>query len=330
MKVSEIISENLNELTIPKSLNPFKKKPKGLEPSSPRAREYKDQLKANRAEAIKKLAKKNAKARQRAESRIKGFPGIVQEGIHLFVSSWVAVEYWTTIEHIEEEYEKFLRGEPSIYDDMSTSEALAAATKDRNEAVGGAVIAAFLMFKAPERVIKALGWFASKTPVIGTAIKIGGALTPTAVKKVFSKFSGIGSTAALAFMATDAGQEFMKHWIGQFITGTIGIITTGLIDSAVKGLEAAGIKVWDSVKSPIQQPPSEVPKSSGGLGPQNVPGMKVNKDTKNPKIISVGGVQITGDDGFILPGMEQQAKYVSDRARALGIPDPLAGVKSKP
>lgn len=330
MKISEIISENLDEAGISQLKNLFKSKPKGLAPSSQRAKEFKSKLKANRDEAIAELAKKNARARKAAETRVKGFPGIVLDGIHVFVSMAVAIEYWSKIEQIEEEYENFLKGKPSIYDGMSRGEALAAAQNDRNQAVGAAVIAALLIFKAPGAVIKALGWLAGKLPVVGTAIKLGGALTPNAVKNVFSKFSGLGSTAALAFMATDAGQEFMKHWIMQLITGTVGVITTTVIDNAIKGLEAAGISVPDALKSPIQQPPSEVPRSSGQMKPENDPTLKVHRDEKNPKIIAVGDVQITGPDGFILPGLEQRVQNIRDRAQALGIPDPLAGVKERP
>jgi hypothetical protein len=58
--------------------------------------------------------------------------------------------------------------------------------------------------------------------------------------------------------------------------------------------------------------------------------MHLEKDEKNPKILYVGGVKITGPDGFILPGMEQQARHIRNKASALGIIDPLAGVKERP
>jgi len=331
MKVSEIIIEDLNEVGVSQLKNLFKGKPKGLAPSSRRAREFKAKLKANRAEAIAELAKKNARARKAAETRIKGYPRIVLEGIHVFVSMAVVLEYWSKLEQIQEEYENFLKGKPSIYDDMSPEQALATAENDRMQAAGALVIAALLAFKAPSLIIRALRWVASKTPLVGTAIKVVD-LTPDAVKNVFSKFIGMSSTAALAFMATDAGKKFMEHWIMQLTNGTVGVITTELKDQAVKALEAADIPVPAALQTPIQRPKSEVPASSGELsknGAQYVPDMKVRKDAGNKNIV-VGGVKITGDDGFILPGMEKQAQHVRDKASALGLPDPLAGVKERP
>jgi hypothetical protein len=337
MKVNEIISEvGLKKELIKKGINFFKQQPdKGLAPTSAGARQYKAQLQKNRSDALKDLAKKNQNARIAAQTKIKGLPAKAITGLQLLVGTAALTEYFTEISTLEEEYEKFQKGESSIFDGMDAETATATARSMRQDLLGKLVTVMFINLKGPMVAAKALKWIISMIPVVGTVSKVAGsavAATSTGSRLIsgLTTLSNASAPVIAAFMLSPFGKQFMEHWLVSSITGTVGTATAVILDLGIKGLEAAGVTVPAALKSKI---PSDSDAQMGnvpGVAAGTHPSLVVSKDPKNPNIIKIGGVAVTGDDGYLKPGIDPYIQDVKSRAAALDAPDPTASLKRRP
>jgi hypothetical protein len=352
MKVYEIISESSNLSEAPLGMLgkagkwALGKLGKAGADASKAGKAGADASKAVKAtKPLKQVAKTNPRAAKKAAEKVKSFPGSVLQGLNYLVTTAFVIDYYTQLATLEEEYTKHKNGDTTteLFGDMDPETARSTAEKMRMELVGEFTTAMMLnlgvaskAFGAMTTVSKSLSTAVFGKGVAGKAVGAVAGAGPRLAQGIAKLIEGgPGRNAALmAFMMSDYGKEFMKSYGISWLAGTfVGIPTTAIIDLGIKGLEAAGVTVPDAVKTPIAPSgtaTSNVPTDSGKMDASTDPSLRVTTDPTNPKVKSIGDVQITGPDGYIIPGMEQTVQSIKNKARVLKQPDPTSGMTSKP
>lgn len=361
MKVYQIVSETKAELNegrgkaaVDAVLNLFKKKkPKGLEPSSRRAREYRDALKKNRAEAAKELAKKNAEARAAATARVSKFTPSTKTVLQILGAGYLAYDYWQEISYYESELKKELEnpGSSTLYKGLSPDEAKEMFRRDANNALGSLIaqVAVLVTPAATSKIFTKLGnnAFLEWIPFLGRSLRWTGHILQWMDS---GKVMAVAKVGAIYWLNnTKEGKEFLTQGVVGSILEWTGAGAKGLMDSMAelmqaydgwgkKYVNAAGEYLAGGVAAATKDKPEYKPSTTdpqktdpatAGNDP-NVPQLWVRVDPKNPKIKYINNVQVTDDAGYLLTGLRQHIKYVQNIARQEGKPDPFEKIPRNP
>lgn len=156
--------------------------------------------------------------------------------------------------------------------------------------------------------------------LVGGLIKLGGSATAALLK--------LGPALPLLAL-TDAGEKFLANASVETLTRGVGKVTSVTMELLYKAIEAAAKKVGldatgltGAVKTQLTPPASKL----SSTGPREV---SVETDPSNPKIMYIGGVQVTDDRGFQSVG-DIYLNSIKQKARALNTPDPTVTIKKDP
>ena len=359
MKVYEIIAESKQIHEAPISLlknvgkqiiSKIKPSTKGTPPkSAPKSGVGKKTPPSKKA--IDASAKNNKNAAARADSRIASISKDLLKGAELFVTYKFIQEYYLRLENLEDQYEKYVAGDRTteIFGDMDEQTAFQTAERYRLELIGEFTTAMGLTLASPLKLFKALSWIGSQlarklgAAVVGSghatlgkvlmdlgtksnkppgklAATLGALILPGPVKNI----------ALMSLMSSDAGQKFMSEIGISALLGTfVGIPTATAIDSGIKAMELAGVKVPDAVKTPIQRPDSMSSNDTDKYGGNIDSALRVTSDPTNNKVVRIGDVAVTDAEGYVMPQAEPLLKDLKAKAAALGEPDPTANLKRR-
>lgn len=357
MKVYQIVSETKAELdegrgkaAVDAFLNFFKsKKPKGLEPSSRRAREYRDALRRNREEAAKELAKKNAEARAAATARVSRFKPSTKTVLQAIGAGYLAYDYWQEISYYESELKKELEnpGSSTLYKGLSPDEAKEMFRRDSNNALGSLIgqVAILVTPAATSKIFTKLGnnAFLEWIPFLGRSLRWTGHVLQWMDS---GKVMAIAKVGAIYWLNnTKEGKEFLTQGIVGSILEWTGAGAKGLMDSMAelmqaydgwgkKYVNAAGEYLAGGVAAVTKDKPEYKPEPKEKPGPQddsmNYPQLTVVTDPKNPKIKYINNVQFTDEQGYLLPGLTTTIPDLQNFAKRHGKPDPFANIPRNP
>lgn len=287
---------------------------------------------SQRIKALKAIAKESKTAAAAAQKSIKAL-GTAWKIIQTLGIGVVGYNYWLELSALDEEFKKFKSGDKStkIFGNSTDSDAYdiyldlhAKILGELTVAVGG-----FVGGMAVGKVVGFLGNFLGKTPIIGGLLQ-----APLAIASGLAKVMGNTSVYIPLFMATDAGKKFMESGIITLITKGIGHMEQGAIDLLAKALEELGVSknITDKIPGKTEAPPDSVKANDAATDNYIKTGQgdpAFRKQTVGKKVY-VGGVQITDDNGYQLPNIENLIKDIQDKAKIAGEPDPTAGIPKKP
>lgn len=290
------------------------------------------------SELKKKLNARNAKAAARAKETVDKFPDKVLSFINYGIGTAIAYDYWKKIHELEDDWERYMAGDrttENFGDEPDQSKAYHQAQEKRKRYLGeltvgiGAAVAALPAAKAVGALGKVFG--AVTTGVTGSTLAGGFVkLTADAAAKLI-KYAGPGLAL---FLQTDTGRKFLQNSFVDAIVSGAGTITSATLKLAYDAIDELAKMVGidnatAGLRSKIKDPNQDPLKSDPGLLDKTPSSMKVQKDPSNPKIIYIGGVQVTDADGYQAIG-NSYLQSIKDDARALKMPDPTAGIPKKP
>jgi hypothetical protein len=341
MKVNEIIVENPVGAAIGRGLakgaswaaNKIRQRA-----TTTAAQKYRQDLLKNR---LKKAAA-DKKARAAAQAAIKASPFI--KLLEITGAVLLAIDYRSAVKYFEEQYnmEVSNAGSSDIYKhtEGNKEEAYRLYRSDADHALGEFIAKSMLLLKpgVPFSILQKI----MSMPIIRSLPWMGAAsktLIPAIKTWISSSKTGAASRIAIAaWLETEAGKEFLAKGliVGPALefTGTVGrsILdqVTGLLKEydgfAASFVNSAGKAVASATGSNTTQP--ETPADPAAA----------NNSTDTPqlmarsqgKVLWVNNVQITGTDGYILPGLERYVDQIRDLAQSKNRPDPTAGLKPRP
>ena len=290
--------------------------------------------KAGQTAAIAKYNAAAAAAHSKLNSQLKMALGLVVATPAFYV-------YYTNILDLEEQVKRAKAGDTTTekFGTTDPSKIDALAWRERQKMLGELTlgVAAALGGAKAGNLIKA------GNQILGNMV--GGRLVGGLIKipgNILAAMMKLGPALPL-IMQTTAGKEFLKNSLVQLITTNIGKVTsvgleltanlTGLLVQAIEevakkaGVDITGITgaVKSAVK-PYATTQLAAPTSTAASGPAAV---RVETDPANPKIMYIGGVQVTDERGFQSVG-DRYLNGIKRSASALGVPDPTANIKKDP
>lgn len=355
MKVYDIISESpINEIGNPinalRSLRTAKNvatSAKGVKKAAEVSSKTKDLT------SLTARAASNPATKQAAELAIKSVNPKVLAVLKGLGIVYEVVDYYREIHQIELDYDEFVKyteaGKPvPIANHFSglttTQEAYAEATHIRELSLGQHITTIVVMSGFAGRFLNVFGIIVGLLPgnigaVGGAGISLLGSLVKMMERGTYGKMI---SVALGGFLMTDMGKKFMFSAVGQIISLAVGKPAAFVLDNLTAGVDALGKYIAekypelgkalgldkgvvpDAMKTQIKEPGQSVKDKEQAVD-TNVPAELQSKKVGNK--LYVGGVQITGDDGKIIPGSEPRIKRINSDAEAWGIPSPVAGLK---
>ena len=286
---------------------------------------------AARIKALRTLAN-GTKFAALAEKRVKQL-GAAWKIIQLAGAGAVGYDYWKKFSVLDDQYTKFKAGDKTteIFGDSSEEDGYQVYLDIHAQLMGELTVAVggIIGGMAVGKVVGFLGSVVGKTPLVGPLVQI-----PFEVTAGLARMLGNTSVYIPLFMATDAGKKFMRDGFVSLITKGIGHIEQGSIDMLAKALEEAGVSknITDKIPGKTADAPNSV-KANDAETDNYIKTGKGNpafsKRTDGKKVY-IGGVQVTDDDGYQLPNIENRIKDIQDKAKIAGEPDPTAGIPKKP
>lgn len=308
--------------------------------------------------ALAKRASLNAAAKRDAIALMKrhdkGIWNIIEKG----VGAVFLKELYEKIQYLNNEYEAYLSGDKSTetFGDMSSEEAADLVKEEKQNLYGQFMLASGLLLRKTDVVfnlLTKLSRFAGGSAgaiggyqVMGGFGALGGRKIGAGIAGFLPKMAGkftnlitgspLRNAAFMAFLASSYGQEFVKSIFVDLLVGDLfGFLGEKIIKYGEKGLQAAGImdKTDDTEKSSTSGSTSSSGSSAQASDTKSSTGkksiMKVKKDPNNPNIVYVNGQQISDANGMqIVQNITMQ--NISRDAKAVGEPDPTAGIKPNP
>jgi hypothetical protein len=255
----------------------------------------------------------------------------------------IVITYYIKLEDLESQYEAAKAGDitTEIFGDSPQEELLNLADGQRKKMLGeavasiGAVLGALTGAKATSAMSKFFGSVKGGTIVGGLL-----AIPLVGVERLLK----IGAASWPILLQTDAGKAFLSNNAVQLFTTITGTATAILIDSLLAGIDEIGKRVGvdttgvtGAMKSTIAKDKEAAASAAaaaaatpGGVALSKIPyKFRIEKDSQNPKILYIGGVQVTDKDGFQNIGYNYK-QDLSRSAKASGVPDPTIGLKQKP
>lgn len=246
------------------------------------------------------------------------------------------IDYYEKISELEDQYNAVLNGDTStkLFGGMSKEEAYRAAAEKRKQYIGELSIAigAAIASVPASKLVNFIGSGAGKLVSVGGSIPLIGGL----VKLPFSaaaKLISLGGPAIPLFMQTDAGQKFLASNIIKGITELTGsVVAVGLdlfnaaVEEVAKRLGVDATPVTDITKSKIQKPAGMGAEFDPNSAISKIPPqLRITRNPSNPKIMYIGGVQVTDATGKRTAG-DSLIKQFQLSAAAADVPDPTAEI----
>ena len=370
MKVYEIIAEkyypkeisDLDEGVKSKILKYLlpSKKPKGLAPGSKRAKEYRNMLKQNKADAAATKAARDAAARKYAERRMATLPNAASALVTTGGIAYYVNDYFENVGLVEADWEEYKKNNyqaepPNRFAGMPYEEAIIRAEKDRQALLGKATVG---IITTSGFIGKFIGWMGKGVQFTGLGVAATGkVMTGGAVAaggKILTKISDVMvsvnkkfplmSPAARASFAVLMEQDFMKvitqHALAYMVFGNIGWFTdklVGTLNTALQSLltfmkDKLGIDIKEFLKdkfnvdldkytdTPIKRDPAKEKEIA-------------DKETQTLKDL-INGVDVTDPQGFLTTNRAilsaPQVQLEISVAKKEGKPHPLKKFKRKP
>ena len=260
-----------------------------------------------------------------------GLSPLVQDILKWGVTAEFALNYYTQIAELEDQYQKCIAGDKTtaIFGDDSKEAAYAHANKIRAKLIGEVVLGVGVSLGVTSKAVGLVGslgkWITTAVTGSTTAGKL--VASPATLGAWLIKLVEGGplrNAALLAFLQTPYGKQFLETSVVELITGTVGGVTAATLDLGVKAMSAVGIEAPAAVKTKITDPRSPEDQASAAD-----PTTNVQKNPTNPKIRYVNGVQISDENGYQAIGDKMMNDIRAD-AVAVGKPDPTAGIKKDP
>lgn len=307
---------------------------------------------------LAKRAAENAKARAAAEAVVNG--SSVISVLKVLGIVYILYDYWTESNHIEDEYKEYLEAFKSkkqpdknnyFYSVATPEEAYELAQQARELALG----------KATSLILLSTGYLSKFIKGFGTIVQwmLGGKFVPGA-RLVALPIKALGSLISLAenpvtmaalaaFFATEQGKSLLYNSTTMMITSMTGKVSAVAIDNVVAALNALGEFITEKYpklakklgidKGLITKPSERLPPPVTGRSPEaqaqaekekaqqtdiNIPAELRSKTVGNT--LYVGGVQITDNNGKMLPGNLGALKDIDRMAKDVGIASPVAHI----
>lgn len=288
----------------------------------------------------KTLAKKNKKldseyqaiGRQLAAEKLKDKAYTLVGGLAVLP---LAYTYYGKLDELDKQYAAHKSGDRAteLFGNMDDATAWKEYQNLRNKYIGELTVGvtAALSRTPVTKLIDGFGTLVGKVPMVGGIVKLG--------TRLATRLARVGGPALAVLMQTDEGQKFLSNSIVEVITRGVGSLSAGTLNLLALGIDkalgAAGIKsnVQGAVQGQAPSPNAGVQTTSELEKKYNKPGtpreLYVSFDPRNPKIISVGGIKITGADGFLSPGVENHLNEIEKLAKTLNHPNPLPALNLK-
>jgi hypothetical protein len=299
--------------------------------------------KVNKSKIPMNSPQRAARLKQLADARFAKLTTNVKNFFTTAGLASIVITYYIKLEDLESQYEAAKAGDTTteIFGDSPREELLNLADSQRKKLLGeavasiGAVLGALTGAKAASATSKLFG------SVKGGSI-VGGLLSIPAAG--VARLLKIGAASWPILLQTDAGKAFLSNNAVQLFTTGTGTVTAILIDSLLAGIDEIGKRVGvdttgatGAMKSTISKDKEDAAAAgaAGTAGAANTEISKIpyqfriEKDSQNPKILYIGGVQVTDKDGFQNIGYKYK-QDLSSSAKASGVPDPTIGLKQKP
>jgi hypothetical protein len=294
------------------------------------------------AAKTKKATEASQAAKLKAANTIKKIPDKMLNAFSSGIAVKFAYEYWEKIHELEIQYDACVNKKDTttaLFGPATPQEAYQTAQRLRQQYLGefvaavGAAIAVIPSAAATSMLGKLFGKAGSATgiPLVGGAMALP--------FKLASSLTAAAGPGLLLFLQTESGKKFLENEYVQLVTKITGTVSAAGIDLLWKAVEelgkVAGVNtaaVTGAMKSKITPPGSAAPAPTvaGGANDTSIPiSLRKEVDPKNPKIMYIGGVQITDDKGFQLVDDEYLNKLRST-FRGSKIPDPTLSIPKAP
>lgn len=294
--------------------------------------------KINKSKIPMNSPKRVARLKQLADARYAKLSTKVKT---LFTTTGLAsivITYYIKLEDLESQYEAAKGGDTTteIFGDSPQEELLNLADGQRKKLLGEAVLSIGAVLGALTGA-KASNFFATLLGKVKGGSIVGGLLSIPAAG--VSRLIGIGAASWPLLLQTDAGKAFLSNNLVQLASTYTGTITAGVIDFLYDGIDAIGKRVGvdttgvtGAVKSTISKDKEAAGVTAAAANAEisKIPyKFRIEKNSQNPKILYIGGVQVTDKDGFQNIGYNYK-QDLSRSAKASGVADPTVGLKQKP
>lgn len=293
------------------------KKPKGLAPSSKRAKEYKDMLKQNKADAAATKAARDAAARKYAERRISSLTPSANALVTAGGISYYVYDYFQAIAPLETEWLEYKNNgykadPPNRFAGMPYEEAIIRAENDRQALLGKATvgiitssgfIGKFIGWMGKGVQFTGLGVAAVGAPMKGAAVGAAGKIltgisnliTNTAMKH--PKWTAAGRVALIAFMESPIMKPIVESAIAYSIFGSIGYFTSKVLEGLNMAYKAFqkfmkdtfNINIPDIAPSITDTPIKRDPEKEKEIADRN----------EKSKAAMINGVDVLDPDGYL-------------------------------
>lgn len=290
------------------------------------------------AKELNRLAKKDAAARTAAQATMTGLTPVARQVIELTGVGVVAYDYWTTLKYLEAQYNLEISkpGQSELYAEANGDKEVAASMfrEDADALLGETIFKVTALIKPgiAEKMFKGLGNAVGViSPLLGWPIKFTGQIIGWLKTGAVST---TGRVAALVWLETAAGKEFLANSIVASILGFSGSAFRIVAETIAKlvdtftGTEVASNAVSAATAGDIK--PTTSGQSDEFHGDKDPYGLTLYQDKKNPKIKYVGGQQITTPDGYIKNNIPATLGDIADKAKALNLPNPLDQLQYNP
>lgn len=315
-----------------------------LKQKGPELRKIRDQNRLKYASDPKKLARANkattaqyqAVGKQIAAERLKDKVYTVVGGLALMP---LAYEYYGKLDELDKQYTAHKSGDKSteIFKDMDDTKAASTYQSLRSQYIGQLTVGiAAALSRTP--VVKKLDAFNQLVGRATSAVagRIAGGLIKLPVG-ILTKLATVGGPALAILIQTDEVQKFLSNAIAETIIGGIGSITSGTVNLLAGGIDKVmgAVGVQTNLKGAVQgQAPSPNAQNADAMAAKfntnRTPReLEVSFDPNNTKIVYIGGVKMTDEQGFLVPGSESYVKDIQSLAKRHGHPDPIQTLNLK-
>jgi hypothetical protein len=251
----------------------------------------------------------------------------------------LAYTYYGKLDELDQQYTAHKGGDKTtaLFGEMDDNQAWEQYQSLRNKYIGELTIGiTAALSRTP--IVKKLDAFNKIVGKVTGAVggKIVGGLFKLPIG-VVTKLAKVGGPALTILMQTEEGQKFLSNTIIELITKGVGALTSGTINFLAAAIDKAlaSVGVDSNIKGAVQgQPPSPNVQNTDELEkkynkPNTPRDLYVTFDPKNNKVIYMGGIKMTDEQGFLVPGTEQRVNNLDVLAKRLGHPNPIQTLNLK-
>lgn len=275
----------------------------------------------------------NMKARAKADKMVASMPAKLKAVFASGIGLNIAHDYYTDISDLDEQWAKYEQGDrtTTIFGNATQQQAIDTYNRMKKQYLGELVSTLGLTFAALP--------LAKATSVVGSMFGkgfVGGPINlgAQATAKLLELVGKAGFTWAL-FTQTKTGQNLLATTLADVMQG-VGTASAVILDMVDKFVKEVGEKIGVNVATepslkdtPDAMAANQLPNKDYITALQTIPAeLRKTTDPNNPKIIYIGGVQFTDENGFQAVS-DQMIARIRQGAAALKIPDPTQGITKK-